>query len=285
MAVNVYIGNGGGAGDETWTTNANWSLGVAPVANDDVVFDGQATDGNQNCTIAINPAIALDSLTVGPNYTGTIGVAAGLKLSPTSIGTLYLSHTAPFYVDTTITAAIIRDASTTVGECEIDGIYTDLVIHKGNVTIVTGATMLRLSVNFVSSRRTDAVVTIPAGCVIVGATIAGGATVNSSPIGDLRMFGGELTHAAGDITTLEQAAGTLNYEADGNTYTLGLAELWGGTFDASNDPLPKVIDTMIAWRPAIVDLANKMNNIVVNNPIVTFGVSPKVDENSTIVIA
>src|SRR4051794_10279488 len=43
-----FTWNGGGAADNSWTTALNWIGGVAPVANDALVFDGAISPTNIN---------------------------------------------------------------------------------------------------------------------------------------------------------------------------------------------------------------------------------------------
>lgn len=271
MAVNVWVGT---ATDQDWNTVANWSLGAVPVNNDDVVFNGEGADGNEDCTANCDPAIVLDSLTVGPDYIGTIGnPAAGLKLSPTSIGNFYYEATgdALCYMDTTITTAIIRNTGTAADPFELDGVITDLVILRGDVDLVAGANVARLFVSYLRNRSTDVDLTIPAGVFLNTVTVNGSQTTTSSGMGVLYIYGGEVTLEAGDLGQLDIANGTLNYNADGNLYTLGIANIYGGALRATDDPLPKVITAMTVWTGGQADLRNGMNNVSVTNGVDILG--------------
>jgi hypothetical protein len=53
------------AGVGNWSTNGNWSLGVAPVLADDVIFNNTSV---QNCTIDVSPTV--NSITFAANYSG-----------------------------------------------------------------------------------------------------------------------------------------------------------------------------------------------------------------------
>lgn len=68
----------GSAGDNDWSTAANWSTGSVPVASDDVYIGGNAFAGrNSNITAGLNQsAVALASLTIYSDYTGQIGDAS-----------------------------------------------------------------------------------------------------------------------------------------------------------------------------------------------------------------
>lgn len=287
MAVKIW---GGGTNDpplgNDWPTANNWTGDAVPVANDDVVFNGE--HGNQDCTTMPGEpwGFALNSLRQGPNFTGAIGnPGGGFKVKPTSIGNLYLSGTGAFYLDTTVTTAQIRNTSLTPGECEIDGHITDdFIILRGLVTLVTGFNARRIFSGFIESRETDVSLTIPAGVALNTIIQMGGLITNSSDLGVLVVQGGQFRHEAGDLTDLTLTEGTVFYNADGGTYTLALANLYGGLFSTAEDPLPKVITQINAWRPASLDFRNLMNNISITNPINSFGAYISADEDSTITI-
>ena len=69
------IWDGGGANDN-WSTAANWSGDVAPVASDSVQFGATSTD---NCII--DTAQNAASITIGTGYTGTITANAALTVT------------------------------------------------------------------------------------------------------------------------------------------------------------------------------------------------------------
>ena len=73
----LAVDNGGdpttaGAGPNHWAATANWSGGTVPVANDDVVFDHQATS---SCLYNLsNAALVLDSVKVTKGFRYSIGL-------------------------------------------------------------------------------------------------------------------------------------------------------------------------------------------------------------------
>lgn len=284
MAVKVW---GGGTNDppvgNAWTTANNWTGDAVPVANDDVVFNGQ--HGNEDCTVGINPAIVLDSVTTAPDYSGTIGVTGvGLKLSPTSIGVFYIGGTGAIFADTTITTCEVR-CDLASAAVELDGIITDLILLKGTVTLVAGVNVLRIFVSHIGSRTADSVLTIPAGVFLNMILTKAGTTTCASTVGDYYIYDGSVTHTAGDVTTLTQIGGTFAYDADSGTYRLARADIYGGVFDGTGSPLPHLCTTMTAWRDATVDLRNTMNNWAITNGIISHNATIYVDPLSTISIS
>jgi len=70
MAVNVWSAAGAG----NWSAGGNWSLGHAPQAGEDVLFDNTSV---QNCTVDVADFLTiLGDLTVADTYTGTVSAAA-----------------------------------------------------------------------------------------------------------------------------------------------------------------------------------------------------------------
>jgi len=65
--------------DYRWKTDANWDLGSAPTANDDVIFDSSDTTV---CTIEGAAAVAR-SVSIRASYTGTVEQKASLTVSAT----------------------------------------------------------------------------------------------------------------------------------------------------------------------------------------------------------
>lgn len=71
----VFWTNAGG--DNLWSNDANWDIGIAPTSGDDVIFDG--TISTDNCTI--DAAASAGTLTFQEGYTGTISQNATKSLS------------------------------------------------------------------------------------------------------------------------------------------------------------------------------------------------------------
>lgn len=68
MATRTWTASGT---NKLWTTGANWSGGVAPTVNDDVIFDGS---GSANVYISVMPGyVKCKTLTITAAYTGLFG--------------------------------------------------------------------------------------------------------------------------------------------------------------------------------------------------------------------
>ncbi len=271
--------------DNDFLDVANWLGGVVPVVNDDVVYDGEGAYAQQDCTVNCDPAFGLNSATVGPGYSGALGnAAAGTKFAPDSIDTFIYNGSGDLYLDSIVTDGRFR-AEGSAGTIELDGFITDLVIFKATATLIAGCNVTRTFLHYLTTTSSDASLTVTAGAILGDVTIYGGFLTNAVNIGNLTVEGGQVTHTAGDINLLYETGGTVLYEADAATSTLAQAVIRGGLFDATNDPLPKVIDSMTLWRPGTADLRNKMNNITITNPVINHGGTLRTDEGSTITIA
>ena len=65
FAADITWDGGGGAGDNNWSTAANWSGDSVPGSSDNVTFDGTSTKA---CTV--DSAATMYSLTISSGYTG-----------------------------------------------------------------------------------------------------------------------------------------------------------------------------------------------------------------------
>ncbi len=94
---------GGAGGDNNWSTTTNWSSGVVPSNNDDLVFqDGSFTTSNNNLLTGVNSmtfnggtvafTISGNALTLGPGTTTTgTNAASGVSLANNSTTTQTIS--------------------------------------------------------------------------------------------------------------------------------------------------------------------------------------------------
>lgn len=76
MATNYFLGVS--TGSVSWADSTQWSLGAVPVNTNDVVVNAGNADINSGLA---QSAVTLASLTIGPNFTGTIGAAAATPLA------------------------------------------------------------------------------------------------------------------------------------------------------------------------------------------------------------
>ena len=86
--VNTRTWDGGGA-DDNWSTAGNWSGDTAPVAGDNVIFDGATS--NDPCTVDLVAGV-FGTLTVYGNYTGTITLAVAIEFGAGDIGNTSASN-------------------------------------------------------------------------------------------------------------------------------------------------------------------------------------------------
>lgn len=263
MATRTWVGGTSG----NWGTAANWLEAAVPVSNDDVVIDTGVVNIDDGLD---QSAVDLDSLIIGPNYTGIVGVSG---TNPLKIGCdkmvinggaahHYISSGAAKTIDV---LRIVSIGPTGVGEMTIDGTITVLVLEKGLVTAVDGDIATAV-VQSSSGVNADASLTLVAaalttlhqlnGIVIMDA--AGTATLATAyvAIGPLQVY-------AGTLTNLYQYGGTVLWETDDGALTV--ANVFGGLFDASGDSAEKTITTLNAYTGATVNLDNGMQSIIVTN--------------------
>ncbi len=231
MTVKYWIGTT----SDDWNTNTNWELvnggaTVAPVSTDDLIFDGRtALDGTAMRSALTNldqDAINLDSLTILPTYTGTIG-AANAPLIIQCSGTMIIEGTGSYYIqasadDAVSDGEIAMLIVNTTGNVFLSSQYNNgswrsrfesVHITKGTVVIygdadsAAGATHGGESGTFISTLwiqpakavKTGVVVTMGDQCfdqkntVFTLVEMREGVFTAYSSLGQVRMNGGEIT--------------------------------------------------------------------------------------------
>lgn len=225
MATNVWIG--GNAGNETnYATAANWTLGAAPVATNDVIIPAEASDG-----IALTldqSAVQLASFVVEEGYAGTIGSAtAALQIDVANTGKCSYAGSGAF-------AKIDNGASEV--DWDISGTGTPSIGQFG--LELTGTAIGKISVT---------------GGSHVGFGTAPGA---SSPDVDNIVVGSdgsnylELGAQAIAVASIQQSGGTV---VNGSTGTITLVNMDGGTFKQFSG----VVTTLTAIGTSVVELKTR----------------------------
>ncbi len=101
----------GSAGDNDWSTAANWTGAAVPVGGDDVIFDGRTSE---SATAGMDQdTVDLGSMTVRDTYSGDIGeYTAGVSQSPLLIqcaGTMLIGGTGTYRIQCSANGAADGD--------------------------------------------------------------------------------------------------------------------------------------------------------------------------------
>ena len=138
-------------------------------------------------------------------------------------------------------------------------------IFKGQIILNTGVTVATLlHISYISSRITDAAITIATGVTLTGPTIVnGGTTTCASAVTSLDIQDGDWGQIAGNMTTVRCLGGTVTWNA-GNTTTL---YAYGGSFSGASSVAPRTLTTGYVFESATLNLANGARSIIIGNRI------------------
>lgn len=274
MANKIWLGNNvGNEGD--WGVAANWQPGGVPINNDDVIFDGTS---NEDVTGTLDQsAVTLDSLVFAETYTGQVGGAG----TPLLINSAYLrwGGQGDGWIEGTIPTVYVTD--TGASALTLDGTITTLHLCKGTIVIIGGATCTNIFLTYVSSRATDATLTIGLGCTISSVWQDGGILTSASTITTYYLMGGTGTQTTGNIITAT-IGGVSTFYWQPAAGTITTLYVWSGSIvDASGDGAAKTITTATLYKGGILNIANGAASIVVTNPVLRLGGELILDEGRT----
>lgn len=275
MAAGLFRWRGNGAGTKSaWNDGRNWinAAGTAYAQSrypgssstdlDEVVFDAPLGVGALSVAGAdLTTAEDLLSLTVGPEYDGSIGTAGVPLLFRTRWASLQANSAKGIY---------LRGAATNVGGMDVHGGGASLEIggewgapvrlfRAKNSLVKSNASLFGLHVLYENTRSNDVILTIEAGAQVTteGITQMGGIVTCLEPAALLTLGGGRFVMRAGGTLVnveggvLEWAAGNL----DGNL------SITGGRVDASTGAQARTYRRIELFAGGSLDIDNGLRNI------------------------
>lgn len=267
MATRTWDGSESGK----WDTAANWTPATVPISNDDVIINA----GSRSIDDGLDQsAVDLDSMVVGPDYTGEIGNSA---TAPLQIGcdemtmngggdNHFIKSGAGNAIDilriksigSTGLGAISLEANATIGALIVtkgvvqlfDGTFTDVVLQAFD-NVPANATINILDATLTTFWKNR-------GNATLLSTSASGVVTNAY-VGD-----DTFTVDAGTLTNLWQFRGTTFWTTEDATLTL--AKIMGGVFDASLQPAARTITTLESHAGTRINLdTGVVGSITVTN--------------------
>lgn len=263
-------------GPNVWSTPANWDINTVPVSSDDVYVENSA----QGIWYGLNTStVVLESLNIGQNYTGTVGLPErnsggyaeyrethlnistkvlrigygsggnGSERLKINLGSTQASKTeVNIYnsgkpAETGLEAILLRGTNSS----------NTLQVLKGSVgiAVVGGSTSnfaAGVNIGYTDNKASDSKVRFGAGCTLGVVNIRGGEVITNSAITTLTMTDGKLTHQAGGMTTFSLEGGTCNYNSTGTVAVMLLGSK--GTLDLTKDMRAVTFTTFDMWAGA-----------------------------------
>lgn len=204
-------------GDGLWSTNGNWSEGVAPTSSHDVRFNGNIND--DNCTIDVSPTVK--TLVFNNGYAGNVNLGSNTL----SINGNFTVQTAGQFTAGTGSKVIITDAATinspaSVYDLEVNAQSDDNVVFSNDFTIdndfiITEVSELRGMANTVKVGG-DIILNdanLDGNCII--SATGASSTITGTQWRNLDVAAGASLELLSDIT-LNSSLGNFTFTGSGN---------------------------------------------------------------------
>jgi hypothetical protein len=281
------------SGPNDWSVPANWNTGAVPVAADDVIVD------NSDVPIKYGldqHTVTLTSLTIGPGFTGTIGLP---ERNPAG----YAEYR-PTYLKVGATSVRIGGSDQQAGgsgRVKLDNgtVQADVLVmsagspadsglpavlwkgtHAANTVEVVGGTVGLAAL----PGETATVATLKVGGGAGQLTLAGGAGLTlttlkqvggavtlGAGVTTVTKNGGTLTVLSGACTTLTNDGGEVFWQSTGSIGTIDGA----GVFDFSRDPRARTV-TNATFRDG-AKLSDPLGSVTWSNPFVATPAKVSID--------
>ena len=267
-----------------WDTAANWSGTAVPVDGDDVFI----TSGSVDIDGFDASATELTSLTVGSQYTGTIG-SSGTKLELDAT-TFNFSGNGDTYIEGIYTDLTVQDTSTSETALNLSGstITTLRVLGgKGTVTVAADSTISTaielIGADGVTLNIADNA-TIGGSCTLIADS---GRLELNQAVPTITIYGGvaDIQLDSGTVTTLNQYGGRIRWIPTA-ACTITTLNLYAGLFDSrdSVSPVFTIIDSTV-HEDGVIDERSGLENATYTNPINIEGGEIRYDTGRSVTIS
>jgi len=243
------------SGPNDVSIGANWSTGTVP-ASDDIVIDSSAISMLYSLA---QQAVTPTSVTVGPNYSGQIGLPAisgsgyaeyreqYLRYAPTTVTYAGKGNRARISTEGATCALTVNDTGSSADPglpcLLLKGTVLTLRVNKGTVGVAAQptetATLVAATVSYIVNQDRDASLLMGSGCATLPSlTMAGGDVTAYNTISASLLQGGTLNQITGAQTACVNERGTLVYRS---ITTMASYKSGQGTLDLSQDGRARTI--------------------------------------------
>lgn len=225
------------AADGDWGNTANWSGGAVPTTGDHAIIDAGSVNIDDGLTDAASDELA--SLTIGPNYTGQVGLSNTAPLTFNCTGKVVVNGGGNNqYLSvgdaTWATCMITSPGSTGNGNVTVMGAITTLIVERGTVLVYSGTTTTAFLMPAGGSSsaaklrlQTGTITTLHKGAAFFEAIDAKAGTVTTLNL----LSGNAVIGTAQTVTTANIYGGALYFYP---TTTMTLCNAIGGIFYAAS---------------------------------------------------
>ncbi len=261
LAVNTTTAS---SGPHDWAVLNNWekngSVGVAIPVN----ADGVRLTGANDIRYGLDQSgVALASLYIGQDYTGSVGNTTGSFYLSVGATVVNVSGNGAYYfINGTLPSVYVKSTRSGNDRVWLDGDIDNTWISSGNVLgeIKFAASMVLDNVFMTNAPRARATL----GASITSLDLIemdSGKIDNSATVVDVKVAGGEYTQTDGAISTkLEtRGTGTVKYNSDGTVADL---VVFNGHFDLSDSTADSVTITAAEVISGMITLNSGMSNTI-----------------------
>jgi hypothetical protein len=249
--------------DGNWNNTANWSLAAVPVNGDDVIISSGSQDIDTNLD---QSAVTLNSLRIGPSFSGKIGATGGsLLINGTDMD--FESNATETWIDGTWSGNIVVNGGVSdVNMLQLDGDIDTLRVLGGTGTVTVAANAVLDNIEVIGRSARSVKVNILANVTSIDdvEVATGEVDIASAIAGTVTARGGELTLSGGTVNAINvEPGGTVIYTSSGQLTTL---VAWGGTFDGTRITAGAVtMANCTIHEGASIDLRSGLRNWVLSN--------------------
>lgn len=254
-----------------WNDTANW--GGGPPASGDTV---RILQGDRDINLNMGQsAVDLASLTIGPNFRGSIGTPG----TPLNIDSAIVRINAPY--SKAINIKPVTVPSFTVEACNQGefGVYvqsgtiTDLIVASAGLLRLGSPTITNIKAGLGASDARQALnLQISAGATLTNLiSKLANIRTESTFSGNTWLFDCTMDFRAASATLAALVMHGGDFEWNGKSSTITLAQVFGGMFRGTNVDDARTLTNAEVWPGGTIDLGGAGNNITVSNPIKKYG--------------
>jgi hypothetical protein len=283
MATRTWVGGT----SSVWSLAANWLETTVPISTDDVYI----VSGSVDIIGEDESAVDLNSLTVGTQYSGTIGTS-GTKMQINATNFIFSGTGATNYIEGQFTTVTVQNTSTNTAALNLSGAsdtITTLRIlgGRGGVNIASSCNL----VTTVEQIGAEGVTTNIATGTTIGAScelrIDSGRMELNEAIPTITVFGGELEAglASGTVTALDIYGGRVRWNPTA-TCVITTLNLYNGLFDSRDSLSPTfTVTNTTVHEGGIIDERSGLENATWTSPLNLEGGEVRYDSGRQVTIS
>ena len=284
----------GGAGDNVFSTAANWSGDASPTDGDVCILGEDPSSGADNIAGGDMTALGTLTLIVGSKWTGNIGTAStALDMKLTRIEYSGATSICHIEADASVTVAACLVSDTGVGSVPFrlsgSGTVTSLQVTGNRGKVEISGTRTVTSVELVGDGVNEVDMTYSGTCSGTNAKCNGGTLKLSGNYTTVEVSNRGTVEVSGTptVTALDIYGGSCRWLCTGTTSAIsGSLNVYNGLFDLSACPAATVnVTGAVLYEQGTIDERNGLESATWNSGIDSRGGTFYPDAGRTLTVA